>query len=466
MIRPLPGPQTDFLCSRADIAIYGGAAGGGKSFGLLLEPMRNVANRNFAAVMFRRNMVQVTNPGGLWDEATKLYSRVPGAVPRMSQPMQWVFSSGAKVTFAHLDAETTVLGWQGAAIPLICFDELTHFTKSQFFYLLSRNRSMCGVRPYIRATCNPDADSWVAEFIAWWIDQETGLPILERSGVLRWFIRVGDAIYWADSPTELPVQFTPEGVVIQPKSVTFIAAKLTDNTALMTADPGYYANLMAMGTVERERLLFGNWKIRPAAGMYFQRHWCEVIDHEPDGLTMCRGWDLAATEKTETNDPDWTAGVRIGRAKDGSFVVCHAFQAHLGPLEVERTLVNIAAQDGRGCKISVPQDPGAGGKILAKRITQLLAGYVVSTSLEARGTPGSPAKVTRFSPFSAQAKAGNVRIVRGQWNEAWFTALEGFPEAAHDDYADATSRSFEQLITRQPLNINPAIFTNGAATYR
>ena len=73
---------------------------------------------------------------------------------------------------------------QGAQVP--GFDELTHSTKSQFFYMMSRNRSMCGVRPYIRATCNPDADSWVAEFISWWIDQETGLPIPERAGKVRY----------------------------------------------------------------------------------------------------------------------------------------------------------------------------------------------------------------------------------------------------------------------------------------
>src|SRR4029077_9839556 len=79
--------------------------------------------------------------------------------------------------FSHLQLATSVYDWQGAQITLICFDELAHFTAHQFFYLLSRNRSTCGIKPYIRATCNPDADSWVAEFLAWWIDPETGFPI-------------------------------------------------------------------------------------------------------------------------------------------------------------------------------------------------------------------------------------------------------------------------------------------------
>jgi hypothetical protein len=90
--------------------------------------------------------------------------------------------------------------WQGAQITLICFDELTHFTARQFFYMVSRNRSTCGVRPYIRATCNPDADSWVADFLAWWINPASGLPILERAGVLRYYVRVDEKIQWADKP--------------------------------------------------------------------------------------------------------------------------------------------------------------------------------------------------------------------------------------------------------------------------
>ncbi|WP_234891282.1 terminase large subunit domain-containing protein [Sinorhizobium meliloti] len=182
IIRPQPGPQTAFLVSPADIAIYGGSAGGGKTWALLMEPLRHIANPQFGAV-FRRSTVQVRNEGGLWDESEKLYPAI-GASPK-EHVLQWSFPSGASVSFAHLEHDKTVLNWQGSQIPLVCFDELTHFSAKQFWYMVSRNRSMSGVRPYIRATCNPDADSWVAELISWWIDQDTGLPIPERAGVLR-----------------------------------------------------------------------------------------------------------------------------------------------------------------------------------------------------------------------------------------------------------------------------------------
>jgi hypothetical protein len=96
--------------------------------------------------------------------------------------------------FDYISRDGDVKKWQGSQICFIGFDELTHFSKYQFFYMLSRNRSICGVKPYIRATTNPESDSWVAEFISWWIDQDTGYPIKERSGKKRYFIRIGDDI--------------------------------------------------------------------------------------------------------------------------------------------------------------------------------------------------------------------------------------------------------------------------------
>ena len=120
-IRPQPGAQEAFLASEADIAFYGGAAGGGKTWALLLEPLRHAGNPNFGAVVFRRNSVQVRNEGGLWDESAKLYPLV-GATPQEST-LQWRFPSGAKLKFAHLEHEKTKLDWQGSQIPLIGFDE-------------------------------------------------------------------------------------------------------------------------------------------------------------------------------------------------------------------------------------------------------------------------------------------------------------------------------------------------------
>lgn len=191
---------------------------------------------------------------------------------------------------------------------MIGFDELTHFSKHQFFYMLSRNRTDSGVAPYVRATCNPDADSWVADFIKWWITPETGYPIPERSGVIRYMVRLNDEIIWGDSKEELAAQgYDAQDV----KSVTFIASTLQDNQILMKMDPGYLANLKALPTVERERLLLGNWKIKAAAGLFFRRTQVgEMLEELPkDVISWCRGWDLAATSEDEDGDGEAATGI-------------------------------------------------------------------------------------------------------------------------------------------------------------
>ena len=157
IIQAQEGPQFAFLSSSADITIYGGAAGGGKSYGLLLDPLRYVHVPGFGAVIFRRTSPEITNQGGLWDTSQEIYPKV-NALPRRTD-LSWLFAGGARVRFAHLQHDKDKLNWQGAQIPYLGFDELTHFTEEQFWYLLSRNRSTCGVPPCVRATCNP-APGW------------------------------------------------------------------------------------------------------------------------------------------------------------------------------------------------------------------------------------------------------------------------------------------------------------------
>lgn len=212
VVKPQPGFQEAFLSSSADIVIGGGAAGVGKTWGELVEPLRHKDVKGFNAIFFRRTTVQIRNPGGLWDESTEIYPLF-GATSN-SQQLEWTFPSGVSLKFSHLEHEKNIYDHQGAQYALIIFDELTHFTRKQFFYLLSRNRSMCGVKPYIRATCNPDPDSFVAELIDWWIDTDEklpnkeknphyGFPIAERSGVIRYFIVDNENYIWGDSKQEV-----------------------------------------------------------------------------------------------------------------------------------------------------------------------------------------------------------------------------------------------------------------------
>lgn len=338
MIRPQPGPQEQFLSCPADIAIYGGSAGGGKSFMLLMEAIRHLENAKFAGVIFRRETPQITNPGGLWERSQDLYSLVEGK-PREHRH-DWKFPSGATMMFSHLQYEKDKTNWQGAEIPYIGFDELTHFTKTQFTYFYSRNRSTSGVRGYIRASCNPDPDSWVAKFIEWWIDQETGFPILERAGVLRYMVVADGDELWFDTLEEAHQAALDMGLLdderlaennLRPedliKSVTFIPGSIYDNKILMQKDPGYLGSLLAMPAEERAMLLDGNWKIRTdglGLGDYLaiKNIFSNQLQHDPRplrcitcdaarfGRDFCvimvwRGWQvihISVYKKSDVND--------------------------------------------------------------------------------------------------------------------------------------------------------------------
>ena len=442
VIMPQAGPQTMFLTTKADIAIYGGAAGGGKTYGLLMEPLRHKDHPGFGAVIFRKNYTQITSEGGLWDAANKVYSQVEGAISRKTPKMNWSFAGGAKVNFAQIADERDLQSWMGSEICLLCFDELTHFSRHQFLYMLSRNRSTCGVRPYVRATCNPDADSWVADFISWWIDPDTGYPIPERSGRVRYMCVISDTIFMANTREELAAQhdISPDDC----KSVTFIASTLQDNRILMATDPGYMANLKALTEVDKERLLKGNWKIKASAGKYFKRSQIPVggmMEQLPSDITFwCRAWDLAATADNENGEGDYTAGVLVGKRANGRYIVADVINQKIAAGEVENLIMNTTKADrakyGFNYRVRIPQDPGAAGKIVASSYTTMLAGVDVA-SYRVTGS-----KELRATPFAAQWQNGNIDIMAAEWNEMYFNQLESFPESLHDDMVDASADAF------------------------
>ena len=391
-------------------------------------------------------MTQIKEQGGLWDASQKLYRLYPGAIPRNPQKPYWMFPSGAKVSFRQIARDEDVYDWQGTEICCLEFDELTHFSEFQFFYMLSRNRSTCGVRPYVRASCNPDADSWLAGFISWWIDQETGYPIAERSGKIRWMIRRDETVFWADTKEELIEKFelrTPEEKM-EPKSVSFVSSSIYDNQILLKTDPGYLANLKALSIVERERLLFGNWKIKAAKGLFFPRSTLpELLEDIPkDVVRWVRGWDLAATDTTEGGDPAYTASVLLGKRKDGSYVIADATNHRIKAEKVRATVKQCAVTDKakyKRVRIRMSKDPGQAGKEQAQSYTKMLAGFSVHFVSE------SGSKEARAEPFAAQWQAGNVSVVAGPWTEALLGQYESFPESKYKDMVDAGANAFNEL---------------------
>ena len=427
-----------------------------------------------------------------------------GGIPRKTPRPMFIFSSGAKVTFGRLERYEDCLSYQGSQIPLLCFDELTHFSEDVFWYMFSRNRSDSGISGYIRATTNPDPDSWVRKFIDWWINEE-GYAIPERSGVIRWFIRVNGEIIWGDSKESLLSSQLEDGArrilkfksinhfpekgevdviykdksngfyykwlgdeykeLITPKSVTFIASSLFDNKILMKNDPSYYASLKALPLVEQERLLGGNWNIRASAGLFFKRSQIEPdgwLEQVPDDVVQwVRGWDLAATDESEGGEPAYTAGVLIGKRKNGKFVIADATNVRLSASKVRNHILSTARMDKaryKKIKIRIPLDPGQAGKEQNESYIKMLAGFSVVSERE------TGSKETRAEPLAAQWQVGNVQIVLGDWNEMFLNQLEAFPEGKFKDLVDSAAGAFNELCRMNTYSIPPVNAGNATRT--
>jgi predicted phage terminase large subunit-like protein len=423
--------------------------------------MRHSGNPSFAAVIFRRTYPQITNAGGLWDEASELYDGL-GAASREAS-LEYRFPSGMTIKFAHMQHAKDRLAWKGAQVPLIAFDQLEDFEESQFWYLQSRNRSArAGVRPYIRGTCNPVPDDdpiggWLNKLISWWIDPDTGYAIQERSGVLRWFVRLADELHWGDDPQELVSRFPnmihdDERGKLLPKSFTFIPSLLQDNPALEQADPGYRATLMSLPLVERERLLYGNWKIKAQAGKIFKRVWFKTRLRElpKDVERWVRYWDKAGTE----GGGKFSAGALMGKRSSGRFILADMVRGQWSARNREEIIKQTAEADkerfpGKDIDVWVEQEPGSGGKESAETTIINLAGHTV----HAERVTGN--KVTRAGPLSAQAEAENVDLLADRvlnetgepWNEAFLAEAENFDgETGFSDQIDAAGGAFNKLM--------------------
>jgi predicted phage terminase large subunit-like protein len=455
VIRPQTGRQEQFLLSPADIVIYGGAAGGGKTWSLLLQPLRHIHNADFGALILRRSYPQIMNVGGMWSESEKIYPHVGG--DGKESKMSWQFQSGAVVSFGHMFREADKSNYQGAQIPLIEFDQLEQFSESQFWYMLSRNRSMCGVRPYIRATANPEPN-WLAELLDWWIADD-GYADLDRAGIIRWFIRQDNRCIFSPTEHELKEKY-PDSF---PKSITFIPASVYDNKILLETNPEYLANLQALDAIERERLLGdaqrgGNWKIKPSAGKLFNEAWYEIVDAVPPGGIEVRRWDFAATEReTKGSDPDYTASTKM-RFVNGMYYVVDSTEDRIDAGKTDTMMMNLARQDAQyaartGARYMVrwEQEPGASGKRDTYRLVKMLAGF------DAQGIRSQGDKVTRARPFSAMSEAGGVKLLKAPWNQRWLTHMHHQPDIAHDDIMDATTGAFNDLANAQ------SVWTRGMA---
>jgi len=455
VIRPHPGPQTDFLATQSDVTCFGGSAGGGKSWALLMEPLRYINVSDYYCLIFRRHQTEITLPGGLADESKKLYPLLGGQYYTATKT--WVFPSGAKVVFRGLELLDDMYQFKGVQVNEVLWDELTTFHEAQFWYLFSRIRSTNNIKGRVKASTNPESDGWVKDLIKeFWLDEE-GYAIPEMSGRLKWFVRSGGDMLWYDSREEaikLAAQEmgVPEEIIL-PTSFTFIRSSLEQNPSLGV---DYRSKLLAMPEKDRMELLSGCWNFDASTGIYFKKEWADLIPfHQiPKMKKIVRAWDVASTPPNQTNrNPDWTVGMKLGLGEDGYYYVLDMvrFRDTIG--NVKKIMRQTAVKDGESTHIAVPLDPGGHGKHAYEDHVRNLSGFVVKKAKTEKS------KLERFMPFASLAENGLVKVVQADWNKDFFRELESFVGNGKkkDDIVDSTSDAFKLLAQAKKVPTNIAL---------
>jgi predicted phage terminase large subunit-like protein len=240
-------------------------------------------------------------------------------------------------------------------------------------------------------------------------------------------------------------------VTFQPKSFRFIPLTIYDNPVILKNNPAYLASLLSQKRVSQLRYLYGSWTARAEGSGFYRREWTPIVEpHEVPrtGIARVRSWDMAASVVSETNrDPDWTAGVKLFRDKFGYYYVEHVNRFRKLSDGVLQELIKTGHADGLPptCGVTIPKDPGAGGAAACRFFLSKLA----ENGIAAKAIPisGHTGKIARFLPFAAMCEAGMVRVVRGDWNEDFFTELEYFEgnRDQKDDQVDAVADAFNTL---------------------
>ncbi len=378
---------------------YGGAAGGAKSFGLLMAALQYVDLPDYDALLLRRTFADLSKPNALIDISKQWL--MPTDAVWSEKYRQWVFPSGATLSFGYLEHENDIYQYQGASYNFIGFDELTHFTERQYTYLFSRKRRSLGstIPNRIRSAGNPGGigHEWVkTRFVS----------------------------------------------TRHPKRL-FIPSKLSDNPHL-DADDYRENSLSNLDIVTRARLENGDWEVNESGGI-FKREWFKIVDSLPTDelVRSVRTWDLAGTEPTPNNpNPDYTAGLKGYELVSGKILLTDMLRFRGNSGEVEKQVKSAAALDGVKTRIVIEQEGGSAGKsVIEGYQLRALKGY------EVVGKRPTGSKLDRAKPVSAFAEGGHILLLRAPWNEAFLQEVATFTGDGkmHDDQVDTLSSLYEEF---------------------
>lgn len=471
----------------------------GKSYTLILDPLKYVDDPEFNAIVFRRTSVQLLGQGGLWQTARSVYSKVPAPfTPRFKEKGLWVIfpkltkdgeldldvrgkiQDGARIQFMHMEHEKDKENHQGLQYSGVYFDEGTHFTWPMVEYLFSRLRSGAAIDSYLKLSCNPDPDSFLLDFLVeHYLDSE-GYPLENMAGVVKWYIRQEDKLYWGDSEEEVMNLFPEIGEDLEATSFCFIPATIEHNPILRKKEPMYEKRLKALNPIDKARLYYGNWFARPEGQSYADRNFFRKADRIPTSAICCRAWDKASSEFNPNGEgsnkwPDYTASIKMYKDNNGDIYItgeyhesCRdpiskelgRFRKRAGPRDI--CMENQARFDGKDCVVVLPKDPGQSGAVEFSESCKKLnsAGFVVKADPAASNS----SKLTRFLPFASALENGNVYIVESTFEkqalESFYKELEKFDGerskshiGKHDDWVDAVASAYNYLAQTRHVRI-------------
>lgn len=435
-------------------ALYGGAAGGGKSDALLMAAAQYVDRPEYAGLIFRRTMTDLALPGAIMDRALEWWKNVPG-VSWNGNNKTFRFASGAKISFAYMQHAGDEKRYQGAEFQYVGWDELTQFPdRRQYSYLLSRIRrphaSTVPLRSLSASNPGGPGHPWVAEDFDVELD-EHGFP--------------------------------------------FYPARVVDNPYIDR--DAYIAGLMHLHPTTRAQLLAGDWRAREP-GDYFRREWFgplldPAVDLWPSrDCRRVRWWDLAASVKEGSAH---TAGVKMARHRAGSYAIEHCASFKATPGARDGRIVDIAKSDGSSVTVGLEIEPGSGGIAQVESIAEKLKAHGIrcvyarpKAELQhhekiylVRAPSSGNGKAARCDPVAACLERGysrrgegdewdaitqdrvpwwgddmgkpldqhrdGIRLFAGPWTQGFLDIVEGFPGDGTNrvDEADATSGAWAWL---------------------
>lgn len=415
--------QTVFLLLNSVLEVlFGGAAGPGKSIGLLAAAAQYVDVPGYAALLLRRSFRDLALPGALmhvshlWWDHTKAHWD--------GTSYKWTFPSGAVIQFGYMEHDGDEYRYQSSEYQFIGFDELTQFPEHQYTYMFSRLRR----------------------------SKQSDIPLRMRGATNPG----GRGHEWVKDRFDLP-----SGETGNPHRV-FVPARLEDNPFLDAES--YEKGLGQLADVTYQQLREGDWDATISGGKFYPE-WFTIIDRSdlPDRRhwnRIVRHWDLGSQAKTsEAPDPDWTAGCKMIRTDQlptsqaswfretnnpvpppPYYIVLNVARDRQDPGGVEELIRNTSAQDGYWVPQSIEQERGASGKGIIYSYRK----HVLPETERVIGLWPKGGKEARAKIAAGRAREGRVFVVDGPWRSPFINELALFGvDDVHDDQVDAFTGCFQ-----------------------